>query len=430
MITHPSKASNDTRGCPDATLLHVQTALTTVWDGAWSQLLERVGVHFSRSDVRTHTGAYLKGLLSPVDRKNGWQLAEVVGDQIPYALQHLLGRARWDADAVRDDLRGYVVDHLGDPSGMLVIDETGFLKKGTHSAGVQRQYSGMAGRIENSQVGVFLAYATPHGHTFINRALYLPASWLDDRGRCERAGIPADATFATKPQLALQMLKRALDAGVTAAWVVGDEVYGQDSKVRRWLEERRQPYVLAVSSQHRIWRDFRRLKLSELVDQIPAKEWHRLSAGNGSKEPRWYDWAYACCEGPEPKSWQCGILFRRSVTDPSDVTYYVVGAIAPILLRALACAAGSRWTIEESFESAKGDVGLDHYEVRSWTGWYRHVTLALWAHALPDGPASRCRRRSAEKKKVRFTRSRRSAAPVDGPRGPTSALVAPLERAS
>ena len=175
-------------------------------------------------------------------------------------MQHLLGRARWDADAVRDDLRGYVVDNLGDPSGVLVVDETGFLKKGTHSAGVQRQYSGTAGRIENCQVGVFLAYATQHGHTFIDRALYLPASWLDDRGRCERAGIPADATFATKPQLALQMLQRALEARITAAWVVGDEGYGQDSKVRRWLEERRQPYVLAVSSQHRIWRDFRRLK--------------------------------------------------------------------------------------------------------------------------------------------------------------------------
>jgi SRSO17 transposase len=382
MVTPPLAAPGSSRGCPDAAILHAPEALSAIWESAWTRLIERISAHFSRADVKTHVGAYIKGLLSPVERKNGWQLAEVVGDATPYALQHLLGRARWDADAVRDDLRDYVREHLGDPRGVLVIDETGFIKKGEHSAGVQRQYSGTAGRIENCQVGVFLAYATPHGRTFIDRALYLPASWIEDRARCECAGIPEDVAFATKPHLALQMLERALDAGIPAAWVVGDEVYGDDSKVRRWLEERGQAYVLAVSSQHRIWKDFRQVKVSELLQQSPTDTWQRISAGDGAKGPRWYDWAYARFHGAKPKNWQRGILFRRSVSDPTAVAYYDVFAPPKTSLEAIVKAAGSRWTIEESFESAKGEVGLDQYEVRSWTGWYRHITLALWAHAF------------------------------------------------
>lgn len=382
MVTPPPTTSGSTRGCPDAATLHAPEALTTIWERAWARLVERVGAHFSRADLRAHAGAYLKGLLSPVERKNGWQLAEVVGDPTPYALQHLLGRARWDADTVRDDLRDYVIEHLGDSRGVLVIDETGFVKKGEHSAGVQRQYSGTAGRIENCQIGVFLTYATLHGRTFLDRALYLPDSWLQDRARCERAGIPADVMFATKPQLALRMLERALDAGVAAGWVVGDEVYGDDGKVRRWLEERRQPYVLAVSSQHRIWKDLRQIKVSELLEQVPTDGWQRLSAGDGAKGPRWYDWAYARFPGTKPRSWQRGILFRRSLTDPTDIAYYAVFARAKVSLEGIVHAAGMRWAIEESFESGKGEVGLDQYEVRSWTGWYRHITLALWAHAF------------------------------------------------
>jgi SRSO17 transposase len=226
---------------PDATILHEPAALSEIWARTWTALVERLGRHFSRAETREHVGAYLQGLLSPVERKNSWQLAEAVGDPTPYALQHLLGRARWDADAVRDDLRAYVVEHLGDPTGVLAIDETGFVKKGEHSVGVQRQYSGTAGRIENCQVGVFLSYAVSRGRTFLDRALYLPASWINDRARCDAAGVPTDMTFATKPQLALQMLERALEAGVPAAWVVGDEVYGNDSRLRRWLEERQQP---------------------------------------------------------------------------------------------------------------------------------------------------------------------------------------------
>jgi SRSO17 transposase len=382
MVTPPLSTPGSAHVRPDDANLHLPAALSVVWEGAWAHMVERVGAHFSRCDARAHASAYLKGLLSPVERKNSWQLAEVVGDPTPYAFQSLLGRAHWDADAVRDDLRDYVRDHLGDPSGVLVLDETGFVKKGEHSAGVQRQYSGTAGRVENCQVGVFLAYATARGRTFIDRALYLPESWTEDRARCDRAGIPADVAFATKPALGLRMVERALDGGVAAAWVVSDEVYGNDGKLRRRLEDRRQPYVLAVSSQHRIWKDSRQVMVSELLQQLSSDRWQRISAGDGTKGPRWYDWAYERFDDAHPSDWQRGILFRRSLTDPNEVAYYAVFAPKETSLEAIAHAAGMRWAIEESFESAKGEVGLDQYEVRSWTGWHRHITLALWAHAF------------------------------------------------
>ena len=382
MVTRPLSALGSGSVRPDDTILHAPAALCEVWESSWARLVERVGKHVSRSDARSHVGAYLKGLLSPAERKNSWQLAEVVGDPTPYGLQSLLGRTHWDADAVRDDLRDYVRDHLGDPSGVLVLDETGFLKKGEHSAGVQRQYSGTAGRIENCQIGVFLAYATARGRTFIDRALYVPASWIEDPARCKRAGIPLDVAFATKPELGRQMLERALDGGVVAAWVVGDEVYGDDGKLRRWLEDRRRQYVLAVSCQYRIWKDSRQVMVSELLKQLPSDRWQRISAGDGTKGPRWYDWAYERFADTLPTGWQRGILFRRSLTDPSDVAYFAVFALEDASLEAIVHAAGARWAIEESFESAKGEVGLDQYEVRSWTGWHRHITLALFAHAF------------------------------------------------
>jgi SRSO17 transposase len=412
---------------PDATLLHEPAALSEVWAHTWTGFVERLGRHFTRAEARAHVGAYLKGLLSPVERKNSWQLAETIGDPTPYALQHLLGRATWNADAVRDDLRAYVVEHLGDPRGILALDETGFLKKGECSVGVQRQYSGTAGRIENCQIGVFLTYATARGRTFLDRALYLPESWIQDRARCKRAHVPEDVTFATKPQLALQMLQRSLDAGVPAAWVVADEVYGNDTRLRRWLEERRQPFVLAVSCQHRLWRDFRQVEVRELVTEVPCDGWRRLSAGDGAKGPRWYDWAYARFRGGGPRGWQHGILFRRSISNPEEIAYYSVFAPSKIALTEIVRAAGSRWSIEECFESAKGEVGLDHYEVRSWTGWHRHITLALWAHAFltvqraaSDVPAG---------EKIRRTLHRRADS-ADRPRGPSPAVVASVERAA
>ncbi len=341
----------------------------------------------ARSESRQQALAYLQGLLGPVERKNSWQLAEAAGDDTPYRMQRLLSSADWDADLVRDDLRAYVVEHLGDPEGVLVMDETGFLKKGTKSAGVQRQYSGTAGRTENCQIGVFLAYASPQGRCFLDRELYLPREWANDGERRREAGVPDSVTFRTKPELAREMLERALGAGVPVAWVTGDEVYGSDGALRGWLERRRQPYVLAVRSNQRIWLKtgpepgVREVSVQEAAAGLPPLAWVRRSAGAGAKGERWYDWAVvesALWWGPEQRQW---LLVRRSLSRPEELAYYLVAGPAAASPEQMVRVAGRRWAIEECLESAKGEVGLDQYQVRRWTGWYRHITLALLAHA-------------------------------------------------
>jgi SRSO17 transposase len=342
----------------------------------------RMGPRFPRHDLRRRVRAYLRGLLSPVERKNGWQLAEVNGDSTPYGVQHLLGRARWDAEAVRDDLRPYVIEHLGAPQGVLVIDETGFLKKGRSSAGVARQYSGTAGRIENCQIGVFLAYASARGQVLLDRELYLPQEWTSDRPRCDRAGVPPTRQFATKPELARQMLERAMRAGVPAAWVTGDSVYGDDRRLRRWLESQERAYVLAVSGKEYVWLGWQQRQVKTVLAALPAEGWTRCSAGNGTKGPRWYDWCWLPLAAPLQSEWCRWLLVRRSVSAPTDLTAYVVFAPHATTLPEAVQAAGTRWAIESCFEVAKGEVGLDHYEVRNWTGWYRHITLVMWALAL------------------------------------------------
>jgi SRSO17 transposase len=352
----------------------------------WAQELERVGERlrerFARSEPRQRALDYLRGLLGDAERKNGWQLAEYLGAGRPYGVQHLLGRADWDADAVRDDLRAYALEHLGDPDGVLIVDETGFLKKGAKSVGVQRQYSGTAGRIENCQVGVFLAFVGRNGRAFLDRELYLPKEWAEDAERRAEAGIPKEVRFATKPALAQRMVERALGAGVRASWVVGDEVYGSDGKFRHALEQRRQPYVLAVRSDQAVCVGLRQVRVKPLIAQAPAEAWQRLSAGDGAKGPRWYDWACVRINGPEPEEFPRWLLARRSASDPEDLAYYLCAGRPGTAVRELARAAGSRWAIEECIEAAKGETGLDQYEVRSWVGWYRHVTLALFALAL------------------------------------------------
>ena len=353
-----------------------------VWNVYWAQVERRIGSVFARSDARTRAMAYLAALLSPAERKNSWQLAEISGDPNPYGFQHLLGRADWDPDALRDNLRTYVTDYLADPDAVGVIDETGLLKKGTHSAGVARQYSGTAGRVENCQMGVFLAYASVHGHTLLDRELYQPAAWTVDRDRCRRAGIPDDWAFATKPALAQQMLARTFDAGVVLAWVTGDSVYGDDRVLRQWLEGRRQPYVLAVSGKETVWINHAQQSITTILVDLPGAGWERISAGLGSKGPRWYDWLRMELSDPAQAGWQRWLLVRRSISDPSAVTAYIAFAPAPTTLPTLVRVAGTRWTVEESIQTAKGEVGLDHYEVRSWTGWYRHMTLAMWAQAF------------------------------------------------
>jgi SRSO17 transposase len=342
----------------------------------------RLAPYFERAEPRQRAIAYLRGLLSPTERKNSWQLAEISGDATPYAFQHLLRRALWDPDAVRDELRRYVIQHLGDPGAVLVIDETGFLKKGRHSAGVARQYSGTAGRIENCQIGVFLGYAGQLGQALLDRELYLPKEWTDDPARCQQAGIPAERRFATKPQLAQHMLQRALAAAVPARWVTGDSVYGNDRRLRLWLEAQPHAYVLAVSGQEYVWLGWQQRQVKTLLATLPEDRWTRLSAGDGAKGPRWYDWQWLPLAAPVDPQWRRWLLVRRSISPPTDLTAYVVFAPQATALEEVVRVAGSRWTIESSFEAAKGEVGLDDYEVRSWTGWYRHITLAMWAYAL------------------------------------------------
>jgi SRSO17 transposase len=355
----------------------------TAWTEDFAALVAQIGPRFARSEAREHAAAYLRGLLSPAARKNSWQLAETVGAAAPYGFQQFLYRAAWDPDAVRDDLRAYVVAHLGDPEGVLVVDETGFLKKGTKSAGVQRQYSGAAGRTENCQIGVFLTYAGARGHTFLDRALYLPQSWTDDRARCRAAGIPDEVAFATKPALAQAMLARALDAGVPAAWVTADSIYGDAKYLRVWLEARPIGYVLAVSGKDTVWEaGWRQRRISAYLAAPPAEGWARLSAGDGAKGPRWYDWVRLPLAAPLVAGWRRWVLLRRSVADPSEITAYVCFAPGDTTLGDLVRVAGTRWTVESCFEAAKQEVGLAQYEVRSWTGWQRHVTLACLAHAF------------------------------------------------
>jgi SRSO17 transposase len=266
---------------------------------------------------------------------------------------------------------------------VLVIDETGFLKKGTKSVGVQRQYSGTAGRIENCQIGVFLAYASGKGHALVDRELYLPKEWAADPPRRAEAAVPDSVEFRTKPQLARAMLARALAAGVPAQWVTGDEVYGGNVRLRVWLEEQRVPHVLAVKRTEPLWSTttWTQVPAAALADAVPASAWERLSAGDGAKGPRLYDWARVPIRPLREPGWDYWLLVRRSLTDPTDRAYYVCFCPADTPLAELVRVAGTRWTIEEGFESAKGEVGLDHYEVRRWPGWYRHITLALLAQA-------------------------------------------------
>src|SRR5215210_5086570 len=354
------------------------TAIGTaeVWARDLEALAARIAPRFARAEPRRRASAYLRGLLLPLERKNGWQLAEAAGDETPDGVQDFLSRMRWDADAVRDDLRAYVVEHLGDPDAVLVLDETGFLKKGDKSAGVKRQYSGTAGRIENCQIGVFLAYASRHGHALIDRALYLPETWAFDAARRAEAGVPEEITFTTKPKQGQAMLKQAFEAGVPCAWVVSDSLYGADHQTRRLIERHGRGYVLAVTSAQRLG-----LKpVEDWLEDVPAKGWTRLSAGDGAKGPRLYDWAYLPY-GVPPAGWKMGLLIRRKTGRPHQFTFYLTRAPAETPLSTLVRVAGLRWTIESCFEEAKGETGLDEYEVRSWTGWHRHITLSMLAHA-------------------------------------------------
>lgn len=368
----------------------LQAASVAHWTRQLDALHARLAPHFARPEPRARARAYLRTVLAGAERRNGWQLAEAAGEATPYGMQRLIASAAWDADAVRDDLRAYVAEQLGDPGGVLIVDETGFLKKGDKSAGVHRQYSGTAGGVDNCQVGVFLAYASRKGHAFVDRALYLPREWCDDRPRCRAAGIPDDVAFCTKPELARDMLTRALDAGVPAAWVTGDAVYGSDRRLRMALEQRGQPFVLAVRSTEAVFYAGLPGKAqphaATVADALPPDAWHALSAGAGSKGPRAYRWAWADLFRLGWPGWRHALLVRERLAPSADGSheraYYVVFAPAAATLADVVRVAGTRWAIEQGFEAAKQEVGLDEYEVRKHDGWYRYITLALFAHAF------------------------------------------------
>ncbi len=342
-------------------------------------MLDRIRPRFTRYEPLRHAAALMLGLLSDLDRKNCWTIAERSGHASPDALQHLLARAVWDADQVRDDVRDYVGEHLGDTDAVLVVDETGDLKKGRNTVGVQRQYTGTAGRVENAQVAVYLAYAAPAGHALIDRALYLPKAWIDDPSRRDRAGVPADTEFATKPALAAGMIDAALDAGITSSWVAGDEVYGADPTLRDRLETRGIGYLLGIGCNRQVTTAEGRFRIDELAAALPTESWQRHSAGTGAKGPRWYSWALIPLT--EPGEGHRGALVRRNDAT-GELAYYRTYSRDRVPLAGLVRVAGQRWKIEESFQTGKGLTGLDQHQVRRWTSWHRWVTLAMLAHAF------------------------------------------------
>jgi SRSO17 transposase len=349
------------------------------WPEQFDDLMARLAGRFARVEPRRRARAFVLALLSGLRRKNCWTIAEQAGDVTPDGMQHLLAAARWDADAVRDDVRAYVVEHLGSADAVLVVDETGDVKKGRASAGVQRQYSGTAGRVENCQVAVFLSYASPAGHALIDRELYLPRSWTTDPGRCAAAGIPAGTGFATKPKLARRMISRALDAGTPAAWVTGDEVYGADPGLHADLERRKTGYVLAVAASHQVTTAAGPCQVRKIAARLPRRAWQCYSAGEGAKGHRFYDWAWLAIDPGKPgHRW---LLIRRN-RHTRELAFYRCYSTRHVPLPALVKIAGIRWTTEENFQASKGLTGLDEHQVRRWDSWYRWTTLAMLALAF------------------------------------------------
>lgn len=351
--------------------------LKEIVKGTFEEVTARFTDRFLRSESRTCFVDVLRALIAPINRKNGWQMAEEIGDSTPYGVQSFFLRHRWDSDDVRDDLQKCVVDHFGDDDGIFITDETGFLKQGVESAGVGKQYTGTAGGVVNCQIGVFLAYTTPQGTTMLDRGLYLQKEWTDDRRRCKKAGIPETVGFQTKQQIFFAMLERARRNGVPGRWVAADEVYGNDGKLRRGIEALDLGYVLTIRKDHRLLAKCK-VQAQEIAQWWPQEAWKRISAGDGSKGPRYFDWAYRSLPSSRT-GWERGLLIRRSIEDPNELAYFLTYAPIGTPLEKLVQIAGTRWSIETSFKQTKNEVGLDNYEVRTYTGWYRHMTMCMIA---------------------------------------------------
>jgi SRSO17 transposase len=361
-----------------------ESAAIARWSGALGELHERIGHRFARSEARERVRRYLVGLFGRVERKNGWQMAEAIGERDPQGVQRLLNSAKWDADEVREDLREYVVEHLGDEeSGILVVDETGFLKKGEKSVGVARQYTGTAGDTVNCQVGVFLAYSSEKGAAFVDRALYLPRTWTGDPARRAEAAIPEEILFRNKIELAEEMLQRAFEADVPARWVVADSFYGRSHAFRVWLEERGRPYAVMVPKTNAVPLGGRKKKIERYVERLPEDAFSEVRPAAQDASGR-RPWEWACVElASDPKrGMRRWLLVRRSTDDPEDVGFYQAYGPPETTVERLVGVCQERWAVEECFAEAKGEVGLDHYEVRKWEAWHRHVTLCLLAHAF------------------------------------------------
>ena len=356
------------------------------WGAELRSLHARIAPYFARAEPYHRCLLYLQGILSDVARKNGWQLAEQAGESRPDGMQRLLSNAVWDENGVRDELRTYVLAHLRDPYAVVAIDETSFPKRGNQSAGVAHQYCGSTKQVENCQVGVFLSYISSLGHTLLDRELYLPRHWLEDRARCEKAGIPDTIAFQTKCELARAMMERVLQAQIPVAWVVADTVYGNNLDLRTWLEDHQYWFALAVASTEQIGMmtpEGRTLLTVAQAEQrfVNEEQWQRFSVKTGTKGPLLFEWACLPILHRWEDDGQHWLLIRRIPTHPTDKTYYLVFGPAGTALEVMAWAVGSRWGIEEEFENAK-DLGLDQYEVRSWVGWFRHVTLVLLVLAV------------------------------------------------
>jgi len=384
----------------------LRTEDLTAWADDFAAFHARFASLFGRRETKEQSAKYLRGLVAPLGRKNGWQLAEAVGDKTPDRTQRLLYQAQWDADEARDTLQGLVKETLGEEDGVGVVDESGFLKKGTHSVGVKRQYSGTAGKVENCQIGTFLSYATHRGHVFLDRRLYLPEEWSEDGGRRARAQVPEEVCFQTKPEQAAQMLEHAWAQGIPMRWVVGDEVYGESTALRDTIRKHGRWYVLAIKSDTQVWiRNApgvtpagRLSPVAAVVVGWPESHWQRLTVAEGEKGPRVYDWAYQrVLESRDryfgPPAW---LLARRSVSNPEEIAYYLAHAPADTPLLTLAQVASTRYTVEQCIEEAKGETGLDEYEVRYWHSWYRHITLSMMAHTW----LALVRAKEREKKRV------------------------------
>ncbi|WP_207944384.1 IS701 family transposase [Actinomadura rubrisoli] len=354
------------------------------WSAGFEAFVGRFAGRFPRVEARRRMVSYVRGLLSETERKNGWTLAETAGEAGPEGMQRLLNFYSWDTCGVRDDVRDVVVECLGDAQqGVLIVDETGFLKKGKKSAGVARQYSGTAGRIENSQIGVFLAYASSAGRALIDRELYLPKEWTGDRERCREAGVPDEVAFATRPALAQQMIERAVLGDVPFGWVTADEAYGQDTKFRLWLEAGDISHVVAVpKSAMVVSMTLSKIRVHQVVVDLPDGAWKRLSCGDGARGFRVSDWAATEIRPLRRSGWGHWLLARRSIIDPSDLAFYICFGPADTPIEELVRVAGSRWAIEECFQTTKNETGLDHYQVRGYQAWYRHITLSMAAAAF------------------------------------------------